>query len=872
MKKKIALLLSVVLVFAAVFMDTDMSGVQTVSAATTPKLEELLNMDELCGWATVSAEGLDGVTGGGNATPQVVTTMEEFETLASDNIPRVIVVSGTITCGSYGARVGSNKTIVGIDENATIYGGIRMDNASNTIISNLNMQGCWPNNGPDDCLQIKNCHHLWLNHLNIWNSWDGNVDITLGSDYITVSWCKFWYTNETNDGTDPEQDHRLSCLVGSGTGHDDTDMDKLKITYHHNWFADNVHERMPRVMYGRSHIYNNYYSCRGNLYCIGADCYASILVENNYFDRVNNPHQFSYGTGFPSSIVARGNKYSNTSGKRDTGQGSTTGGYAVPFETTVYDYYRHDAEDIPEIVQKYTGPQDMSDASVFKGEMARVTQVAGVEDTVPDLPEFEQETQTSVNDNPITYNAATDTYTYHGTNSDGTNGYYTIKNPFARKDYSETPTYSNGKPVWTKGATISYWVKVPTGATDAAVLNFNLKHDRQMERSDAVKYNLCQNYSETDNTYSMGTKLTYVDENGKEYTALKGYGINVQYNPNYPKEGYYTPDSSGGAYKVHLKGTDASVASNWTYLNYIGAGLYEEYSRKFDEAGGENSKIKEAKISGSLSLYASGSMGYRQDNWTGLQMNPNLYSYGSVLAAQIYNQYYYWGNGSDYTLKGSTLLTPVMSKKNEWHFVVAVIENDWIQYYMDGTEMTTDYLNWWGNAINVNTASESFNLGYGHRKNYKSYTPTAINATGMTILEFISDPNTILTVGGMGACAENLGQNTIGTPSGTQVKNIQFYYTAVDKKCILEDKIDLSLAESKEEAPDKIGAAYSRGDTDGDGFIDIFDIQALQKHILELSFLTGDAFEAGDVNQDGIIDIFDIQKIQKHILELELIQ
>lgn len=804
MKRKIALLLCVLLLALECVSGASLqaSAGATVNATTNIDMDKLIRMDELVGWATVAGEGLEGVTGGGDAEPVVVTTLDEFTKACSDNIPRVIVVSGTIVGGGSGIKIGSNKTIVGIDENATIQGGIAIHNQSNIIVSNLNMHGVWPVSGADDCVEVKNSHHLWFNHLNVWNSWDGNMDITIGSDYITVSWCKFWYTDDANDGEDPEQDHRLSNLVGSGTGHDDTDMGRLRVTYHHNWFADNLDQRMPRVMYGKVHIYNNYYTCQGNTYCIGADCYASILVENNYFYKVKNPHQFSYGNGFPSCIVARGNTYDTTKGKKDTGEGDDEGGYAVPFETTVYDYYLSDAADVPELVKAYAGTQDMSTENSIPEALKNATLVKGQEDVIIIPDPFEEEEETIVNDNPITYDEASNTYTYHGKNSDGSNGFYKIENPFAGKDYSETPTYEDGKPVWTKGATISYWVKVPDEVTDFPVLNFNLK-ERQMERSDLAQYNLCKDISYTDESYDLGTKVVYVDANGKEYIALEGYGENVRANPEYPAEGYYYADKSGGAYKVYKKGTDPKGRNAWTYLNYIGSGLYDSYSRRYYEEGGETSKIKEADIKGSLSLYASGSMGYRQDDWTGLQRNPYLPVYGSTLAAHIYNQFYYWGNGGSYSLKNSSLKTPTMEEKDEWHFVTVVIQNDWIQYYMDGVEMTTDYLNWWGSAININTASDSFNLGYGQKMNYKNYTPDVIYQQGKTILEFISDEDTVLTIGGTGYCAANLGQNIITTASDAQVKDVQFYYSAVSSNCILEDRIDLSKGNTGEEAPDK---------------------------------------------------------------------
>ena len=41
---------------------------------------------------------------------------------------------------------------------------------------------------------------------------------------------------------------------------------------------------MPRVRFGKVHVYNNYFGCPNALYNIGVGVYSEILVENNYFE------------------------------------------------------------------------------------------------------------------------------------------------------------------------------------------------------------------------------------------------------------------------------------------------------------------------------------------------------------------------------------------------------------------------------------------------------------------------------------------------------------------------------------------------------------------------------------------------------------
>jgi pectate lyase len=314
--------------------------------------------DDLIGWATVNADGVNGTTGGGNATPTTVKTFADLMTAVQDKAPRVVLVSGTIKAtdgGGYGLNIASNKTLVGADKNATIYGGLNMSNVSNVIIRNLNINGVLPNSGPDDTVASHTSHHIWYDHLAIWDAGDGLLDITNQSNYQTVSWTKFYYTNASNG-------HRLASLNGSGGGDHPEDSGYLKVTYHHNWWGALVHERMPRVMYGEGHQFNNYFNSTGDLYCIGVGSFGSDLIENNYFKDVANPHQFMYD--LHAYITARGNVYDNTTGLKDTGLGGTQGPSGVNASvpdakafTPPYKYTMDAASAVPALVMKCAGPR-----------------------------------------------------------------------------------------------------------------------------------------------------------------------------------------------------------------------------------------------------------------------------------------------------------------------------------------------------------------------------------------------------------------------------------------------------------------------------------------------------------------------------------
>ncbi len=307
-----------------------------------------------------------GTTGGAGGDTVTVSTYAAFKSAVQAKEAKVVLVKGTIrtTDGDgYGLKIASNKTIMGVDSSATIYGGLAISGVSNVIVYNLNIQGTYPNPGPSDGIAVNGkSTNVFLSHLNIWDAEDGNLDITGQASYVTVSYVKFWYTLSSHP-------HRLNSLIGSGASDHPEDFGYLKVTYHHCWFGTLVNERMPRVTYGNAHIYNNYYTASGNLYCIGVGSYGSALIENNYFKDVKNPIHFMYNVY--AYILQRNNKFDNTTGTQDgTANGVilgeryiTTDPYTllkdpVKLNSVPYKYTLDNAADVPSIVQKQVGPHN----------------------------------------------------------------------------------------------------------------------------------------------------------------------------------------------------------------------------------------------------------------------------------------------------------------------------------------------------------------------------------------------------------------------------------------------------------------------------------------------------------------------------------
>jgi pectate lyase len=253
-----------------------------------------------CGPSPAAANALLGfatqgslTTGGGNASPSSNLSN------ASGDSAKVIRFSGTQSASNL--SIGSNTTLEGADANATINGGINIDGKQNIILRNFRLNAS-NSNANDDGINIQGSSRIWIDHLEIYDASDGNLDITNDCDYITVSWTKFRYSGAG--------DHNFVNLIGS----DDSDSGNYRITFHHNWWATNSTERMPRVRFGQVHVFNNYYGTGMNTnlnndHCIRAAHESDVRVESNYFDRVNTPHELAEddGTGVMTATVCANN-------------------------------------------------------------------------------------------------------------------------------------------------------------------------------------------------------------------------------------------------------------------------------------------------------------------------------------------------------------------------------------------------------------------------------------------------------------------------------------------------------------------------------------------------------------------------------------
>ena len=270
-------------------------------------------------------------TGGTGGTTVTVTNATDFKTYATSSSKYIINVSGTIDLG--GSVQFSNKTIQGVNTSSTIFGNL--DCKENVIVKNINITSPY-----GDGVTLWTANHCYINHVTFYDCTDGCCDITQGSEYITVSYCKFYYDQVT--------DHRFTMILGN------TDDGDYNVSIHHNWWSTNCDQRMPSGSYSHAHIYNNYFSCSGNSYCTNARIGTTWLVENNYYNGVADPCYYENG----GIMDINNNSYNNCSGTISSSNGTVS---------VAYSYSLDAVSNVPSIVQAQAGNISSTTNSTISG-------------------------------------------------------------------------------------------------------------------------------------------------------------------------------------------------------------------------------------------------------------------------------------------------------------------------------------------------------------------------------------------------------------------------------------------------------------------------------------------------------------------------
>lgn len=328
--------------------DGGVDGGTDAGTASGPLEFDGLALPGLIGWATEPALGTATTIGGAAGTVVNADSPAELVYFAGRPEPLVIRICGTLRIPEL--RVASHKTLLGVGPNATVEGGIRVGGETgyvrNVVIKNLRVNGA-TSSVAGEAVRLERAHHVWLDHCELFNSLgEGLLDVVNGSDLVTVSWTKFHFTANT-----PDSEHRFGTRIGDhnqdvavaqaqDTGH-------LNVTLHHNWWADDVRQRAPRVSYGKVHVFNSYYSLgtRSQDYSVWAAVESSVRLENNYFAQVTNPHELKESE---SQLEALGNVYDGTTGLKQATGTSFTPPYAYTLDPAL---------GVPQQVMQGAGPR-----------------------------------------------------------------------------------------------------------------------------------------------------------------------------------------------------------------------------------------------------------------------------------------------------------------------------------------------------------------------------------------------------------------------------------------------------------------------------------------------------------------------------------
>jgi pectate lyase len=263
------------------------------------------------GWASVSGLGVVTTTGGGASLPIIAETAERLMDLAARPEPLVIAIRGTLDVPQL--EITSDKTLRGLGRDATLRGGIALRGSadafvSNVIIQNINIDAR-TSQVEGDGIQVQYAHHVWIDHSAVHDAPEGLIDVVHGSDFVTISFTRFFYTDAA-----PTPGHRVANLIGHDANNLLEDIGHLNVTLHHNLWSEGVSEAVL-TRFGRIHVFDNQFSSPGNASVLRAGALSLVRLENNDFQGVTNPHAI-----VPDSLanmLASGNVYSDTSGVRE---------------------------------------------------------------------------------------------------------------------------------------------------------------------------------------------------------------------------------------------------------------------------------------------------------------------------------------------------------------------------------------------------------------------------------------------------------------------------------------------------------------------------------------------------------------------------
>lgn len=214
-------------------------------------------------------------------------TPQELEKALSLQYPAVIKISRDILFKKAIRVKGISDKTIESDCGASLVclekdrGILAIHGGKNIVIRNLKFVGGGSSgNEGEDNLSLSNCKYVWIDHCEFSDGADGNLDCNKGSDFLSITFCRFFYQNSGN--------HSFSNLWGSSNSEIESE-GRLRTTFAFCRWEEGCVERMPRARFGKIHIANCLYDSKSAKYCIGAHFKSKILCQNSVFSNIKKP-------------------------------------------------------------------------------------------------------------------------------------------------------------------------------------------------------------------------------------------------------------------------------------------------------------------------------------------------------------------------------------------------------------------------------------------------------------------------------------------------------------------------------------------------------------------------------------------------------
>jgi len=223
-------------------------------------------------------------------------------------------------------RITPNTTLIGTGNDSILEEmSIQVKESENVIIKNLSViapndlfpewdptdgiHGSW--NSEYDAIVISNSTNVWVDNCYLSDGektidttpltfgkyielHDGLLDVVNAADLVTISNNRF-------------ENHQKTSLIGNSDSKT-TDRGHLRVTIYNNVFV-NCDERLPRVRFGKVHVFNNFFY--SETFNAG---YPALTVKNYFHDDTVFP-QYMIGLGVESDVLSEMNSFNYAGNK-----------------------------------------------------------------------------------------------------------------------------------------------------------------------------------------------------------------------------------------------------------------------------------------------------------------------------------------------------------------------------------------------------------------------------------------------------------------------------------------------------------------------------------------------------------------------------